>query len=493
MDYKAKIDKYLKEYFGYDEFLLSQREVIESILQGNNTIAIFPTGGGKSLCYQLPALIFPGTTVVISPLISLMKDQVDELAQRNIQATYISSVLTDKQIRQIIWNMKKGKYKIVYIAPERFYSQDFLEAMQDIYVPFVAVDEAHCISQWGHNFRPAYLKIRELIEHMGNPVLAAFTATATKRVQEDIMRLLGIEGKCNLFVESFDRSNLQFSVEDCEDKKLYILKYIRKYKHRSGIIYAATRARVEELCFFLKERGIAAGMYHAGLDSTTRNNTQEAFLNDEIKVMVATNAFGMGINKSDVRYIIHWNMPKSMEHYYQEAGRAGRDGKKSSCILLHSKKDYDLNRFMIDGNYPSISLVKSLYKRIKARGDKGIPQQLLLKSKTIDKHVLQSALRKLFEYDYAKVEDGIVYSIHNREFELTQEEIDWHKEIELDRLDAMAEYSKGKKCLRRFILEYFNEKAQFEKCGNCSVCSKDRKPLTQKALDKILEDIFGSS
>jgi len=492
MDYKALMKKYLKKYFGYDDFLLSQREVIQSILEGNNTLAIFPTGGGKSLCYQLPALIFPGTTIVISPLISLMKDQVDELRQLNINAAYISSVLPDRQITEILRKMKRGQYKIVYIAPERFYSQHFLEAMKDIHVPFVAVDEAHCISQWGHNFRPAYLKIKELIEHMGDPILAAFTATATKRVQQDIIRLLGIEGKCNVFVESFDRPNLQFGVEECEDKKVFILKYIRKHRHRSGIIYAATRASVEELWYFLKHRGIAAGMYHAGLDSVTRNNTQEAFLNDEIKVMVATNAFGMGINKSDVRYIIHWNMPKSMENYYQEAGRAGRDGKRSSCILLRSRQDYDLNRFMIDGNYPPVTLVERLYKRIKAKGEKGIPQQLLIKSRTIDKHVLQSALRKLYEYDYVKVEDGIVYSIYDREFKLTQQEIDWHKKIELDRLDAMEEYSKGEKCLRRFILEYFNEKAQFEKCGNCSVCNKEKKNLSQKALDKILEDIFGT-
>ncbi|NLN40489.1 MAG: ATP-dependent DNA helicase RecQ [Clostridiales bacterium] len=493
MDYTVQMNRYLKKYFGYDDFLLSQQEVIQSILEGNNTLAIFPTGGGKSLCYQLPALIFPGTTIVISPLISLMKDQVDELIQRNINAAYISSVLPDRQITEIIRKMKRGQYKIVYIAPERFYSQEFLTAIKEVHVPFVAVDEAHCISQWGHNFRPAYLKIRELIEHMGNPILAAFTATATKRVQEDIMMLLGIEENCNVFVESFDRPNLHFKVEESVDKKVFTLKYIRKHRNSSGIIYTATRASVEELWYFLKNRGIAAGMYHAGLDSVSRNNTQEAFLNDEIKVMVATNAFGMGINKSDVRYIIHWHMPKSMEHYYQEAGRAGRDGKRSSCILLHSKKDYDLNRFMIDGNYPSVALVESLYKRIKAKGDKGIPQQLLIKSRTIDKHVLQSALRKLFEYDYVKVEEGIVYSIYDREFELTQQEIDWHKEIELDRLDAMEEYSKGKKCLRRFILEYFNEKAQFEKCGNCSVCNKEKKGLSQKALDKILEDIFGTS
>jgi ATP-dependent DNA helicase RecQ len=287
MDHTINIETYLKKYFKHDGFLLSQRDVIHSILEGKNTIAIFPTGGGKSLCYQLPALVFSGTTIVISPLISLMKDQVDELSELNIKAAYISSSLSDKQVMKTIGDMRAGKYKIVYIAPERFYSEDFLDALQDIHVPFVAVDEAHCISQWGHYFRPAYLKIRDLIEHIGNPILGAFTATATRKVRQDIENLLGITGKCNIFAESFDRPNLEFRVEKCEDKTSYTLRYIQRNRHKSGIIYAATRANVEELYLLLKNRGIAAGMYHAGLDSMTRNNGQDDFLNDKIKVMVA--------------------------------------------------------------------------------------------------------------------------------------------------------------------------------------------------------------
>ena len=266
-----------------------------------------------------------------------MKDQVDELAEQSISAAYISSVLSDHKVADTLRNMKAGKYKIVYIAPERFYSQDFLEAIEEVHVPFVAVDEAHCISQWGHNFRPAYLKIRELLGYMGSPILAAFTATATKRVRQDIERLLGIRGNCNIFVESFDRPNLEFAVTDGDDKTTFTLKYIQKNRGQSGIVYAATRSNVEQICYMLKNRGIKAGMYHGGLDSITRHTTQDAFLEDKIKVMVATNAFGMGINKRDVRYIIHWNMPKSLENYYQEAGRAGRDGKSSICILLHSQ------------------------------------------------------------------------------------------------------------------------------------------------------------
>lgn len=491
MDYTGDMKRILKTYFGHNGFLMGQKEVIESILEGRNTIAIFPTGGGKSLCYQLPALIFPGTTIVISPLISLMKDQVDELTKLNINAAYISSILSDRQVTRTIRDMKRGKYKIVYIAPERFYSEDFLSALQEIHVPLVAVDEAHCISQWGHNFRPAYLKIKNLIEHIGNPILAAFTATATKRVQNDIVNLLGMKENCNVFVESFDRPNLEFKVERCEDKWSYILKHIQKNRHKPGIIYAATRAKVEEIHLMLRERGVATGMYHAGLNRVTRNNTQEAFLNDEITIMVATNAFGMGIDKSDVRYIIHWNMPKSLENYYQEAGRAGRDGLASSCILLHSEDDYRLNRFMIEGNYPPIKLVEGLYKRIKAKEHEGIPQEVLLRSRSVDKHTLHSALKKLLEYNYARLNDGLVYPMYSREFDLTQEEIDWHKEVEINRLEKMEEYCKGGKCLRRFILEYFDEHVKSNNCGNCSVCNKGRKTrLSQWDLDKLVRDIF---
>ena len=484
---------YLKKYFGYDKFRPGQREVIDSILAGKNTIAIFPTGGGKSICYQIPALILPGTTVVISPLISLMKDQVDELIERRISATYINSILSDWEVERRVKNMEEGQYKIVYIAPERFYSESFLEALSKINISFVAIDEAHCISQWGHNFRPAYLKIKDLINYVGNPVVGAFTATANKRVQEDICKLLGLSDY-RIFVASFDRPNLEFKVENTEDKKRYILNYIKKNPNKSGIIYAATRGKVEELYDMLRMRGVAVGMYHAGLSNETRSRTQDAFLQDKIRVMVATNAFGMGINKSNVRYIIHYNMPKSLENYYQEAGRAGRDGKKAYCILLYSEDDYRLNRYMIEGNYPPIKLVERMYNRVRRAGARGVSQELLLRSRKIDRRTLQSCLRKLFEYNYVEVRNGIVYATLDRKMELTQEEINFHQEVEIDKLDKIREYCQGDRCLRYFILEYFNETPSFDKCGNCSVCASSiLEELDEEALDNLLEGIFQMS
>jgi len=484
---------YLKEYFGYDNFRPGQQEVIDSILSGKDTVAVFPTGGGKSICYQIPALVLPGTTVIVSPLISLMKDQVDELTELGIPATYISSILSDQEVDKRVKEMANSQYKIVYIAPERFYSEPFMEALSKIHIAFVAIDEAHCISQWGHNFRPAYLKIKDFIKYVGKPVVGAFTATANKRVQQDICELLGLSDY-RLFVSSFDRPNLEFRVERPEDKNLYILNYVKKNPKKSGIIYAATRSNVEKLYDMLRVRGISVGMYHAGLSSETRNRTQEAFLEEKINVMVATNAFGMGINKSNVRYIIHYNMPKSLENYYQEAGRAGRDGKKSWCILLYSEDDHRLNRYMIEGNYPPVKLVERMYNRIRKAGDKGIAQDLLLKSRTVDRHILEGCLRKLFEYNYVNVSNGMIRATSDRKFDLTQDEINLHQLVELDKLEKIIEYCQGDKCLRHFILEYFNEVPAFDRCGNCSVCTGDAEgDLDEEELDRLLEGIFEMS
>jgi len=483
--------KYLREYFGHDDFRPGQRQVVESILRGENAVAVFPTGSGKSLCYQLPAVMFSGTTLVISPLISLMKDQVDQLSQRGIPSTFISSILSEEELAGRMCNLSQGKYKIVYIAPERFYSEGFIDALKGLKVPFVAVDEAHCISQWGHNFRPAYLKVKDLIEQVGSPVVAAFTATANRRVQQDIIRLLNLK-KYKLFVSGFDRPNLEFRVERPRDKQGFVLRYVKKNLGKAGIIYAATRKTVEDLYSLLISKGIPAGMYHAGLSSRDRVMAQEDFAQGKTSVMVATNAFGMGIDKSDIRYIIHYNMPRSLEYYYQEVGRAGRDGKMACCILLYSEDDYHLNRALININYPSVTLVESIYNRVLEAGDKGITLDALLKG-NISKQILHSALRKLIEYNYVKLKSGVVYPFLNgRKFELTQEEIDQHKKVELEKLDKMVEYCLSKRCLRYNILEYFNEEPTFTKCGNCSVCGSAADGTKRKFIDDLLKDILNA-
>jgi ATP-dependent DNA helicase RecQ len=483
-------DRILTQVFGHNSFRSGQREVIANILKGGNTIAIFPTSGGKSICYQIPAMILPGTTLVISPLISLMKDQVDSLTARKVPSTYISSTLSDHEVYSRIEEMKRGRFKIVYIAPERFYSEEFMNALKHVHIPFIAVDEAHCISQWGHNFRPAYLKIKNLIRIAGYPVTAAFTATANKKVQEDMIHLLGL-GECHLFISSFDRSNLEFRIEFPGDSKAFILNHIRRHPDHAGIIYASTRRNVEEIYYFLKNHGCKAGMYHAGLGSEMRNTFQEKFINGTVPVITATNAFGMGINKLDVRFIIHYNMPKSIENYYQEAGRAGRDGKKAVCILLKTPGDYRLNKFLIDNNYPSIKTVERVYRRLLRRGSRGIPVELLVSKKAPDSLNLESALRKLIEYNYVSIKSGVVYPVSSQPLRLSQQDINSQKGIEIEKLDAMQSYYEEKNCLRAYILKYFNEKPQWERCGNCSVCLRTAH-REDGFIDRLISNILNS-
>jgi len=480
----------LTDTFGYTDFRKGQWEVIESILQGRNTVAIFPTGGGKSLCFQIPAMMMSGTTVVISPLISLMKDQVDSLVKKGIAASFLSSSLLEHEVTRRIHEMENGRYKIVYIAPERFQSDTFFSALKKIHIPFIAIDEAHCVSQWGHNFRPSYLKIKNFIQAAGNPVIGAFTATANRKVQQDIVNLLGLS-QCRLFLSSFDRANLEFRVEDPANPSLYVLDYVKTHPGKSGIVYAATRRNVENLFFYLKKFGVQAGMYHAGLAGEQRSRYQDGFLNGEISVMVATNAFGMGIDKSDVRYIIHYNMPISVESYYQEAGRAGRDGEKAVCILLKNSDDYKLNKFLINGNYPPVKVAEALFRRVRRRQTRGIPSEMLISRRMGGASMRESALRKIVEYGYAEIRSGIVYATEKKHFTLTQKEIDLHKDVEMEKLDAMQRYLAEKVCLRAYILRYFNEKPARERCGNCSVCLRNRGQDEGKLMNHMLAHIFG--
>ncbi|MGF9853363.1 DNA helicase RecQ [Bacillus paramobilis] len=344
----TKAQELLASYFGYSSFRRGQDETIKNVLDGKDTVCIMPTGGGKSICYQIPALVFEGTTLVISPLISLMKDQVDTLVQNGISATYINSSISITEANQRIQLAKQGHYKLLYVAPERLDSMEFVDQLIDMKIPMIAIDEAHCISQWGHDFRPSYLHIHRILDYLPEkPLVLALTATATPQVREDICNTLGINQE-NTIMTTFERENLSFSVIKGQDRHAYLADYIRQNQKESGIIYAATRKVVDQLYEDLMKAGVSVSKYHAGMSDTDRNEQQEHFLRDEVSVMVATSAFGMGIDKSNIRYVIHYQLPKNMESYYQEAGRAGRDGLDSACILLYSSQDVQVQRFLID-------------------------------------------------------------------------------------------------------------------------------------------------
>ena len=410
----------LQHYFGYGQFRPGQEELVDGILGGRDVFGIMPTGGGKSICYQLPGLMLPGVTLVISPLISLMHDQVMALKAAGIPGAYINSSLTFPQLRAVYRNMLLGMYKIIYVAPERLESEGFLDAVLQMNIDLVAVDEAHCISQWGQDFRPSYLRIVEFIKKLPRrPVIAAFTATATERVREDVKRILGLRSPVEV-VTGFDRPNLYFEVLHPELKEAELLKLLEKRKRKSGIVYCATRKSVEHICEYLTERGFAATRYHAGLEERERMANQDAFLYDEKTVMVATNAFGMGIDKSNVNFVIHYNMPKSLEAYYQEAGRAGRDGSNADCILLYGSRDVQTARFFIENG--------------------------------------------------SENED------------LTDDQRELIKKQDYERLEAMVTYCKTRACLRGWILEYFGQKHP-ENCGACGSCAREyeKKDITREA------------
>ena len=410
----------LQHYFGYPEFRPGQENLVDGILAGRDVFGIMPTGGGKSICYQLPGLMMGGVTLVVSPLISLMHDQVMALKAAGIPGAYVNSSLTFPQLRAVYRNMLMGKYKIIYVAPERLESEGFLDAVMQMKIDLVAVDEAHCISQWGQDFRPSYLRIVEFIKLLPRrPVIAAFTATATERVREDVKRILGLRNPVEV-VTGFDRPNLYFEVLHPEMKEAELLKLLEKRKRKSGIIYCATRKSVEHICDYLTERGYAATRYHAGLEEAERMANQDAFLYDEKTIMVATNAFGMGIDKSNVNFVIHYNMPKSLEAYYQEAGRAGRDGSNADCILLYGSRDVQTARFFIENGSDNEDLTDDQREQIKKQ-------------------------------DY-------------------------------ERLEAMVTYCKTRTCLRGWILEYFGQKHP-ENCGACGSCAKEyeKKDITKEA------------
>ena len=409
----------LKTYFGYDSFRPGQNTVVSAILSGRDALAIMPTGAGKSLCYQIPALLLPGLTLVISPLISLMQDQVKGLSAAGIPAAYINSALTENQIAKALQLAAQGSYKIVYVAPERLESPAFQAFSASADISMLTVDEAHCISQWGQDFRPSYLRILDFIDTLPKrPIVSAFTATATREVKDDIAETLRLQDP-EVVITGFDRPNLYYRVEPTRRKDAFVADYVRSHPGESGIIYCATRKNVDAVQEMLQDEGIAAARYHAGMTNEERRQSQNDFIYDAAPVIVATNAFGMGIDKSNVRYVIHYNMPQSMENYYQEAGRAGRDGLPSQCILLFSPQDIMINRF-------------------------------LLEHKEVD--------------------------------DLDDEAAELLRERDNQRLQAMANYCQTTGCLRNYILRYFGEEPAAP-CGSCGNCDRvyDETDMTAQA------------
>ncbi len=403
------MDKYeiLKRYFGYDTFRNAQETLIDNILEGKDTLGIMPTGAGKSLCYQIPALLMDGITLVISPLISLMKDQVGSLNQAGIHAAFLNSSLTVNQYYKALSFAKQGRYPIIYVAPERLVTEEFLDFALNSNIVMVAVDEAHCVSQWGQDFRPSYLKIVEFIKKLPKrPIVSAFTATATKEVRDDIIDILELQSPM-VITTGFDRNNLYFGVMTVKDRYSAIKNYLKIHNSDSGIIYCLTRKQVEEVCENLIKDGFLATRYHAGLSDEERRKNQDDFIYDRIPIMISTSAFGMGIDKSNVRFVLHYGMPKNIESYYQEAGRAGRDGEPAECILYYSSRDVITNQLFIDNNQDNIEL------------------------------------------------DEVTRAIV--------------KERDRERLKKMTFYCFTNECLRDYILKYFGEYGS-NYCGNCSNC-----------------------
>ena len=400
-------EQILKKYYGYDTFREGQEELINSILAGKDTFGIMPTGAGKSVCFQVPALMLPGITLVVSPLISLMKDQVGTLNQMGVHAAYLNSSLTANQYRLALSYAKEGRYKIIYVAPERLLTEEFLEFARGANISMLSIDEVHCVSQWGQDFRPSYLKIIDFINQLPvRPIVSAFTATATKEVKEDVIRLLGLQ-YATVVTTGFDRKNLYFAVKSPRDKYAELVSYLKEHQNMSGVIYCATRKTVEEVAQRLEQEGYPVTRYHAGLSDTERHQNQDDFIYDVKPIMVATNAFGMGIDKSNVRFVLHYNMPKNIESYYQEAGRAGRDGERAECILLYGGQDVITNQLFIENNRENEELTGEMLEAVKIR--------------------------------------------------------------DRERLKKMTFYCLTNDCLRHYILEYFGEMTE-STCGDCSNC-----------------------
>jgi ATP-dependent DNA helicase RecQ len=469
----ASARRILRDVFGYSEFRPGQAEVISAVLEGRDTLAVMPTGGGKSVCYQVPALLEnEGITLVVSPLLALMKDQVDALHAMGVAAAAINSSVPVDDQRRTLADAAEGKLQLLYVAPERFGNGSFVAALRGIRVALLAIDEAHCISQWGHDFRPSYRELGGVRRQVGNPPIVALTATADPRVREDILLRLQLREPV-VHVAGFDRPNLRFEVQrvsSLKEKSQAIADELRALKQESAIVYCGTRKRVEEVTDFLQRSGVKCARYHAGMEDPDRKRIQDAFARDTLRVIVATNAFGMGIDKPDVRMVIHHDMPDSLESYYQEAGRAGRDGEPARCILYYSPRDRSLREFFIEMAHPEATRVVEVYRALAAAGGERVHVRELMRED--DEPGINAAIQALAESGLAARRGWQVSAIRlDGEADIDTAGLDAHREHSFAKLDAMEDYARSRTCLRARILAYFGSAGHEPACGNCGPCT----------------------
>ena len=491
----------LRQAFGFEEFLDGQAGIVEQILASRDGLVVMPTGGGKSLCYQLPALCLEGVTVVVSPLIALMKDQVDGLAEKGLAATLINSTLSHSEQRDRIGRMLKGEYKLVYVAPERFRAEGFVSAMRGVKVGLLAIDEAHCLSQWGHDFRPDYLRLGEARKSLGDPQCVAFTATATPVVRDDIVRVLKLQDPFQI-VTGFERANLSFNISPVETKaaKFRRTREILK-EHRTGIIYCATRKRVEEVAETLHSWGVSCVGYHGGMTEEEREETQNHFIRREVDVAVATNAFGMGIDRPDVRFVIHFEVPGSVEAYYQEAGRAGRDGEAAYCDLLWNYADTRTQEFFLEGANPGYGTISQVYEHLCQEADAqgeihGSIEEIAGAIEVKNGMAVSSALSVLARAGHLERFDvpgqrrrgtRLKHRGASPEMlDIDREALEEKEERDRQKLKAMVALCYSAACRQQAILDYFGEDEPGE-CGSCDVCRSDygtdrREPTKSEGL-----------
>src|SRR6266571_5047413 len=492
----------LREHFGFDDFRAGQTEVISAILEGKDAVVVMPTGSGKSLCYQLPAMMLSGATLVVSPLIALMKDQVDALRARGLPATFINSSIAPAEQHARISALRRGEFKLVYIAPERFRSHRFVEALQSVRISLFAVDEAHCISTWGHDFRPDYLRLKSAIEALGGVQTLALTATATPYVRSDIIQQLGL-AKPPTFVSGFDRPNLSIDVvhTERERQKIAHIKRLALTHDGSGIIYASTRKAVEQVAVQLQGQGLRVAAYHAGMGDAVRIKAQEDFMSARAQMIVATNAFGMGIDKPDIRFVAHYQMPGSIEAYYQEIGRAGRDGLPSDCVLLFNYADKNTHDFFIEGSYPDLHTIQSVYDSLVSTGLKRIElsaHEIARRAGLGNDMAVNSSLYLLERAGHIdRVAGGVGTDPRNfsgrpttehhpggrparaivlldnvpTKLRVSPNEISGRAALERRKLREILNFCYTDYCFRAHILDYFGDRHHARQCGTCGNCA----------------------